>query len=84
MIYMTSDEWYEISNIMLKQDFYKLAQEICIRTCNLNISQKELEARVKFSMPLKEVCDLLDVVEQDFNKMVEEDYKSKQKLLRRK
>lgn len=46
MIYMTTDEWKEISALITAHDFDKLATGIASRTYDLNISQEELDALV--------------------------------------
>ena len=46
MVYMTTDEWKEITALITAHDFDKLVSGIASRTCDLNISQEELEARV--------------------------------------
>lgn len=43
MIYMTTDEWKEISKIIEEKDFYKLAAEIAVKTYDLDISEQELD-----------------------------------------
>ena len=50
MIYMTTDEWKEISKIMEEKDFYKLAAEIAVRTYDLGISEQELDEAMKDSV----------------------------------
>ena len=47
MIYMTTDEWHEISKLLEAKDFDKLLTEICIKTYDLNISEKELDGIIK-------------------------------------
>lgn len=47
MIYMTKDEWKEISKIIEENDFYKLAKEIASRTYDFDISKEELDDIIK-------------------------------------
>ena len=47
MIYMTTDEWKEISKLIEENDFYKLAEEIAGRTYDLDISKQELDEIIK-------------------------------------
>ena len=47
MIYMTTDEWHEISKLIEENDFYKLAEEIASRTYDLDISKQELDRAIK-------------------------------------
>lgn len=47
MIYMTTDEWHEISKLIEENDFYKLAEEIASRTYDLSISKQELDRIIK-------------------------------------
>ena len=50
MIYMTTDEWNEISKIIEEKDFGKLATEISVRTYDLDISEQELDGVMKDSV----------------------------------
>ena len=50
MIYMTTDEWKKISEIIEEKDFYKLATEISVRTYDLDISEQELDGAMKDSV----------------------------------
>lgn len=43
MIYMTTDEWKEISKIIEEKDFSKLATEITVRTYDLHLDKQELD-----------------------------------------
>lgn len=54
MIYMTTDEWKEISALITAHDFDKLATGIASRTYDLNISQEELDALVAGAKKIKE------------------------------
>ena len=47
MIYMTTDEWHEISKLIEENDFYRLAEEIASRTYDLGISKQELDRVIK-------------------------------------
>ena len=58
MIYMTTDEWKEITALIIAHDFDKLVSEIAARTYNLNISQEELEARVTGAKKINKKEDL--------------------------
>lgn len=84
MIYMTTDEWHEISKLLEAKDFDKLLTEICIKTYDLNISEQELDDRVKNSITLKEFYDYTTSVERDFNEMVKGIYGSTKEILKRK
>lgn len=44
---MTTDEWQEISKLIKENDFYKLAEEISIRTYNLDMDKQELDSIMK-------------------------------------
>lgn len=50
MIYMTTDEWKEISKIIEEKDFNKLAAEIAVRAYDLDISEQELDEIMKDSV----------------------------------
>ena len=84
MIYMTTDEWHEISKLIEENDFYKLAEEIASRTYDLDISKQELDDRVKNSITLKEFYDYTTSVERDFYEMVKGIYGSTKEILKRK
>ena len=47
MIYMTTDEWREISKIIEEKDWKELAEEIAVRTYDLEISKQELDSLIK-------------------------------------
>ena len=47
MIYMTTDEWKEISKLIRENDYYGLAEQIASRTYDLDISEQELDGAMK-------------------------------------
>lgn len=47
MIYMTTDEWKEITKIIEEKDLKELVIELQVRTCDLDISKQELDYIIK-------------------------------------